>query len=77
MGLKIGFGSTLKGLKMSFRRTPKVEEWLIDLIEAIYWLNHCCKKFCIDLWKYFHGVEDGFESTSKGLKIGFGSLPRG
>ena len=54
-----------------------VEEQLIDLIEALYWLYHCWKKFYLDLWKYFHGVVDGFESNPKGLKIGFGSHSRG
>ena len=54
-----------------------IEEWFIGLIKAISWLYNCWKNFCLDLCKYFHGVEDGFESTSKGLKIGFGSLPRG
>ena len=49
-----------------------VEEWLIDLIEVKSWLYYCCKKFYLDFWKYFHGVEDGFESTPKGLKICFG-----
>ena len=32
------------------------------------------EEFCSDLCKYFHGVEDGFESTSKGLNIGLISL---
>ena len=49
-----------------------VEEQLNDLIEALYWLHHCWKKFYLDLWKHFHGVEDGFESNSEELKIGFG-----
>ena len=54
-----------------------VEEQLIDLIEALYWLYHCWKKFYLDLWKYSFGFEDGFEITTKGLKIGFRSHPRG
>ena len=54
-----------------------VEEQVIDLIEALYWPYHCWKKFYLDLWKYFHGVVDGFESNPKGLKIGFGSHSRG
>ena len=50
------------------------EEYLMGLIEVISWLYHCWKNFYLDLCKYFHGVEDGFESTSKGLNIGLISL---
>ena len=60
-----------------WKLTLKVEEWLIDLIEAIYWLYHCWKKFYLDLLKYFHWVVNGFESIPKGLNIGFGTHPRG
>ena len=51
-----------------------IEEWFIGLIKAISWLYHCWKNFYLDLSKYFHGVEDGFESTSRGLNIGLISL---
>ena len=54
-----------------------VEEQLIDLIEALYWLYHCWKKFYLDLWKYFHRVVDGFEGNPKELKFAFRSHPRG
>ena len=57
--------------------TPKDEEWLIDLIEAIYWLYHRWKKFYLDFLKYFHWVLNGFKSIPKGLNIGFGTHPRG
>ena len=53
------------------------KEWLIGLIEIISWLHLCWNKFYLDLRTYFHGVENGFESTSKGLKIGFGHHYRG
>ena len=77
--VKDGFETTPKGLgiEIFLEVTTIVEEWLIDPIEAVYWLYHFWKKFNLDLWKYFPGVVDGFESNSKGLKIGFGSHLRG
>ena len=77
-GVEDGLWKYSQGVEDEFwKLTLKVEECLIYLIEAIYWLHHCWEKFYLYLWKYFHGVVDGFESKSKGLKIGFGSHIRG
>ena len=50
-----------------------VEEWSIDIIEAVYWQYHFWKKFNLDLGRYFCGILEGFESNPNGLKMSFGS----
>ena len=52
----------------------KVEEWLIDLIESIYWLHHCQKNFYLDLLKYFNGVEDRLLKYSERIEDKFWKL---
>ena len=48
-----------------------VEERLIGLIEALSWLKLCFKKFYLDLWKYFHGVENRLWEYSQGVEDWF------
>ena len=70
-----------RGWRLVLEVIPEVEESLIGWMKVGSWLQDAhkaqIKKLYLDLWKYFHGVEDGFGSTLKGLKIGFGSNPRG
>ena len=37
------------GLKLVLEVITMVEEWLIDLIEAVFWLYHFGKTFNLDL----------------------------
>ena len=69
MGLKIGFGSTLKGLKIGFESNPrgsvKVGSWVQEAHKAQI------KKLYLDLRKYFYGVEDWLRKYSQGVEDWF------
>ena len=68
MGLKIGFGSTIRGWRLFLEVIKMVEMRLIGLIEAFSLLLLCFKKFYWNLWKYFNRVGNWLWKVFEGVE---------
>jgi len=77
MGLKVGIGSTLNGFKVVFDNMNEKVNPRWACVENFMELSWWEPNIYLDLWKYFHGVEDRLWKYSPGFRILIGSHQNG